>query len=59
MMHPPKIVTFDVPGRTSVDNKGITRAVAAYRVAPFGLYMSRAMVGRPSAHWFYALRRAR
>jgi hypothetical protein len=51
MMHPPKIVTFDVPGRTSVDNKGITRAVAAYRVAPFGLYMSRAVVGRPSAHW--------
>jgi predicted RNA-binding protein associated with RNAse of E/G family len=51
MMHLPKITTFDVPGRTSVDNKGFTRAVAQYRVAPFGLYMSRAMVGRQSAHW--------
>jgi predicted RNA-binding protein associated with RNAse of E/G family len=50
-MHPPKIVTFDVAARTSVDNKGFVRAVAEYRVAPFGLYMSRAMVGRPSAHW--------
>ena len=50
-MHPPKIVTFDVPARVSVDNKGFVRAVTEYRVAPFGLYMSRAMVGRPSAHW--------
>ena len=50
-MHPPKIVTFDVPARVSVDNKGFARAVTEYRVAPFGLYMSRAMVGRPSAHW--------
>ena len=50
-MHPPKIVTFDVPGRVSVDNKGFARAVTQYRVTPFGLYMSRAMVGRPSAHW--------
>ena len=51
MMHPPKIVTFDVPGLTSVDNKGITREVAVYRATPFGLYMSRPMVGRASAHW--------
>jgi uncharacterized protein len=50
-MHPPKIVTFDVPGRVSVDNKGFARAVTRYRVTEFGLYMSRAMVGRPSAHW--------
>ena len=50
-MHPPKILTFDVPGRVSVDNKGFVRAVEQYRVAPFGLYMSRAMVGRTSAHW--------
>ena len=50
-MHPPKIVTFDVPARVSVDNKGFVRTVAQYRTAPFGLYMSRPMVGRASAHW--------
>jgi predicted RNA-binding protein associated with RNAse of E/G family len=50
-MHPPKIMTFDVPARVSVDNKGFVRTVAHYRVAPFGLYMSRPMVGRASAHW--------
>jgi len=50
-MHPPKIVTFDVPARVSVDNKGFVRAVEEYRVTPFGLYMSRPMVGRASAHW--------
>lgn len=50
-MHPPKVTTFDVPARTSVDNKGFRREVARYRVAPFGLYVSRAMVGRTSAHW--------
>ena len=50
-MHAPKIVTFDVPARVSVDNKGFVRAVTEYRTTPFGLYMSRAMVGRASAHW--------
>jgi uncharacterized protein len=50
-MHPPKITTFDVPAGRSVDNKGFVRTVAEYRVAPYGLYMSRAMVGRASAHW--------
>jgi uncharacterized protein len=50
-MHAPKVVTFDVPARVSVDNKGFTRAVAAYRVTPFGLYMSRSMPGRASAYW--------
>jgi predicted RNA-binding protein associated with RNAse of E/G family len=50
-MHPPKIVTFDVAARVNVDSKGIERAVDEYRVTPFGLYMSRAMVGRPTAHW--------
>src|ERR687886_2112534 len=50
-MHPPKIVTFDVAARVSVDNKGFVRTVREYRVTPFGLYMSRAMVGRASAHW--------
>jgi len=50
-VHPPKITTFDVPARTNVDSKGQERPVEEYRVAPFGLYMSRAMVSRPSAHW--------
>ena len=30
MMHPPKIVTFDVPAHISVDNKGFVRAVQEY-----------------------------
>ena len=50
-MHPPKIVTFDVPAGVSVDNKGFARTVTQYRTTPFGLYMSRPMVGRTSAHW--------
>lgn len=50
-MHPPKTATFDVPARTNIDTKGHERAVDEYRVTPFGLYMSRAMVGRPTAHW--------
>ena len=50
-MHPPKIVTFDVPAHVSVDNKGFVRTVAQYRTTSFGLYMSRPMVGRASAHW--------
>ncbi len=50
-MHPPKIVTFDVPAGVSVDNKGFARTVTQYRITPFGLYMSRPMVGRTSAHW--------
>lgn len=50
-MHPPKIVTFDVPAGINIDTKGVERAVDEYRVTPFGLYMSRAMVARPTAHW--------
>jgi predicted RNA-binding protein associated with RNAse of E/G family len=50
-VHPPKISTFDVPGHVNIDNKGIVRAVDEYRVTPFGLYMSRAIVRRPTAHW--------
>jgi predicted RNA-binding protein associated with RNAse of E/G family len=50
-MHAPKIVAFDVPRGVSVDNKGFVRPVQHYRVAPFGLYMSRPMVGRAQAHW--------
>jgi len=50
-VHPPKIVTFDVTARTNTDTKGVVRPVDEYRVTPFGLYMSRAIVGRPTAHW--------
>ena len=50
-MHAPKIVTFDVAARVSVDNKGFVRTVERYETTPFGLYMSRPMVGRASAHW--------
>lgn len=50
-MHPPKTITFDVPARVNIDTKGTERAVDEYRVAPFGLYMSRAIVDRPTAHW--------
>jgi predicted RNA-binding protein associated with RNAse of E/G family len=50
-VHPPKIVTFDVPAGINIDTKGNARAVDEYRVTPFGLYMSREMVNRPTAHW--------
>lgn len=50
-MHPPKTSVFDVPARTNIDSKGVGRTVDEYRVTPFGLYMSRAMVARPAAHW--------
>ncbi len=50
-MHPPKTATFDVPARINIDTKGHPRPVQEYRVTPFGLYMSRPMVDRPTAHW--------
>ena len=50
-MHPPKTYLFDLDARVNVDSKGNARPVAQYRVTPFGLYMSRAMVDRASAHW--------
>ena len=50
-MHPPKVSTFDVPARVNIDNKGLVRPVDEYRETPFGLYMSRAMVNRPTADW--------
>jgi uncharacterized protein len=50
-VHPPKVSTFDVPARVNIDNKGLVRPVDEYRETPFGLYMSRAMVNRPTAHW--------
>jgi hypothetical protein len=50
-MHPPKRSTFDVPAMINIDTKGERRTVEEYRVTDFGLYMSRAMVGRPTATW--------
>lgn len=50
-MHPPKIQTFDVTAGVNLDTKGVRREVAEYRRTPFGLYMSRPVVGRASAWW--------
>ncbi|WP_374112050.1 DUF402 domain-containing protein [Pseudonocardia sp. TRM90224] len=50
-MHPPKIHIFDVPAHVHIDTKGNRRAVDEYRETAFGLYMSRAVVDRPTAHW--------
>lgn len=50
-VHSPKVSTFDVPARVNIDNKGVVRPVDEYRETPFGLYMSRAMVARPTADW--------
>lgn len=50
-MHPPKVSRFDVRAGVNVDNKGISRTVDTFRVEPYGLYMSRAMVDRPTATW--------
>lgn len=50
-VHPPKVSTFDVAGRVNIDNKGLVRPVDEYRETPFGLYMSRPMVNRPTASW--------
>ncbi|GAA4860115.1 DUF402 domain-containing protein [Pseudonocardia benzenivorans] len=50
-MHPPKTQTFDVDAAVNTDTKGIVREVHEYREEPFGLYMSRAVVNRPSATW--------
>lgn len=40
-LHPPKREVFDVPAMTNTDNKGFVRPVEEYRVAEYGLYMSR------------------
>lgn len=50
-MHPPKTASFDVPAHINIDTKGHPRPVEEYRVTPFGLYMSRPMVDRPTSHW--------
>jgi len=53
-VHPPKTATFDVRARINIDTKGHARPVDEYRETGFGLYMSRAMVARPTAHWVQA-----
>jgi uncharacterized protein len=50
-VHPPKTSLFDLAAGVNVDSKGCARAVDEYHETPFGLYMSRAMVNRPTAHW--------
>jgi predicted RNA-binding protein associated with RNAse of E/G family len=50
-VHPPKISTFDVPGMVNIDTKGCVRPVDVYTETEFGLYMSRPIVSRPTAHW--------
>ncbi|MGI5130849.1 DUF402 domain-containing protein [Pseudonocardia sp. CA-107938] len=50
-VHPPKISTFDVPGMVNIDTKGCVRPVEVYTETSFGLYMSRPIVDRPTAHW--------
>jgi uncharacterized protein len=50
-VHPPKTALFDLAAGVNVDTKGCARAVDEYRETPFGLYMSRAMIDRPTAHW--------
>jgi len=53
-VHPPKTSTFDLAAGVNIDSKGCARVVDEYRLTPFGLYMSRAMVDRPTAHWVEA-----
>jgi uncharacterized protein len=48
MIHPPKVEVFDVPAGTNTDPKGFVRAVAEYRVEPFGLYLAREVPDHPS-----------
>ena len=50
-VHPPKIESFDLRAGTNVDPKGISRPVQTYREEPFGLYMSRPMIGHPWCTW--------
>lgn len=47
-LHPPKVETFDVAAMTNTDPKGIVRAVATYRVEPYGLYLARPVPDHPT-----------
>lgn len=48
MIHPPKVEVFDIAAGTNTDPKGFVRAVAEYRVEPFGLYLAREVPDHPS-----------
>lgn len=50
-IHPPKRETFDLPARTNTDPKGVVRAVDAYVLQPWGLYMARPTPGREQFHY--------
>lgn len=50
-VHPPKIESFDLKARTTVDPKGYTRQVDEYRVEPFGLYVAREVVGHQRMYY--------
>ncbi|GDY31080.1 hypothetical protein GTS_27130 [Gandjariella thermophila] len=50
--HPPKIEIFDLAERTNTDPKGRVRRVEEYRLAPFGLFMARPVVGHPTLAYF-------
>ncbi|MFC4457467.1 DUF402 domain-containing protein [Pseudonocardia nematodicida] len=50
-MHPPKTQIFDPGARVQIDTKGTRREVVALREEPWGLYLSRPVVGRPNAWW--------
>jgi len=50
-VHPPKREIFDISAGTNTDNKGIVRAVDAYVVHPWGLYMARPTPGRVQFHY--------
>lgn len=51
-IHHPKVELFDVAGMTNTDPKGLVRAVDAYRVTDFGLYMARPVDGHPEISYF-------
>lgn len=51
-VHPPKIEVFDIAGMTNTDPKGFVRAVDAYRLADFGLFMARSVDGHPEIAYF-------
>jgi predicted RNA-binding protein associated with RNAse of E/G family len=50
--HPPKIEFFDLADMTNTDPKGFVRRVDEYRLAPFGLFMARPVVGHPQLAYF-------
>jgi uncharacterized protein len=50
-VHSPKIESFDIAEHVNVDNKGYARKVEKFDLQPFGLYMSRQVVGRLPAVW--------